>query len=283
MTDVRSHTWDLSDQEKVEKYFRPSCLPVLNNQPTKPPFSFDPYYGKTLSEIVIPSWLMAAPKDTIRNYFYILQEAANFTGEKSGGCGTVGMASLPYPIAYQFLTTSYQNRLPFQSYVQTFQDIGHINLIKLNKVPADQTQPDIARYFIEIETIEGSTKKLTYFAYYYGFIYIKKEGSLYKIDDIEIHGEDFLCAAYHGWHHNAEAVVDIEYGGWCKLVKRRYPTQQEGYIKYIYFLGTDGNDYCFIFFQLTNGTDILIAQYKKTRNSKWELIEIDPKKCLKEK
>jgi hypothetical protein len=156
------------------------------------------------------------------------------------------------------------------------------SLIKLNKVPEDKKYLNMTRYFIELETIEGSTKKVTYFAYYYGYIYIQKEDHLFKIADIQLYGEDFLCAPYHGWHHNAELLVDIEYGNWCKLVKKRYPTQQEGYIKNIYFQGTDGHDYCFIFFQLTNGTDVQIVQYKKTLDNKWKPMEIDPEKCLKE-
>ncbi len=77
-----------------------------------------------------------------------------------------------------------------------------------------------------------------------------------------------------------EAVVDIKYGGWCSLVKERYPTQQDGFVKRIYFKGTDGNDYMIEFFQLTNDTDIEIAQYKKDASGKWKLIKLDPNKCL---
>ena len=68
----------------------------------------------------------------------------------------------------------------------------------------------------------------------------KKEGNTFKIADMTLIGEDFLCAAYHLWQHNAEAVVDIEYGEWCKLVKKRLPTKKEGYIKKIDIIGTDG-------------------------------------------
>ncbi|WP_264170004.1 hypothetical protein [Clostridium estertheticum] len=44
---------------------------------------------------------------------------------------------------------------------------------------------------------------------------------MYKISDVQLFGEDFLCAPYHGWSHNAEYVVDIKYGDWCKPVKER--------------------------------------------------------------
>ena len=54
-------------------------------------------------------------------------------------------------------------------------------------------------------------------------------------------------------------------------------------IKRIYFKGTDGSDCLIEFFQLTNDTDIEIAQYKKSANGKWELIKLDPSKCLEKK
>ncbi|MBU3072308.1 hypothetical protein [Clostridium estertheticum] len=44
--------------------------------------------------------------------------------------------------------------------------------------------------------------------------------------------------------------------------------------------GTDGSDYKFVFFQLTNDTDIEIAQYKKDEKGNWNLIKSDPGKCL---
>ena len=96
-------------------------------------------------------------------------------------------------------------------------------MIKLASLHKDKSYPNAKRYFIEIETIEGSAK--TYFAYYYGYIYIEKEKNSYKIANMELYGEGFLCAAYHLWQHNAEAVVDAEYKNWCKLVKERLATK----------------------------------------------------------
>ena len=170
----------------------------------------------------------------------------------------------------------------FSSYLQSFKGIGHTSLIKLNKLPVPPHSTTIP-YFIELETIEGSSKNLTYFAYYYGYVYIQKEGNAYKIADITLIGEDFLCAAYHLWQHNAEAVVDIEYGEWCKLVKKRLPTKKEGYIKKIDIIGTDGRDYRFIFFQLTNDTDLLVSQYRKNPKGTWEWVKIEPESCLRVK
>jgi len=54
-------------------------------------------------------------------------------------------------------------------------------------------------------------------------------------------------------------------------------------VKKIYFKGTDGNDYMILFFQLTNDTDIQIAQYIKDSNGKWINIKLDASKCLEEK
>jgi hypothetical protein len=264
----------------VEKYFRPSCLSILNKRVTDFQF-FNPYYDKSFDEIVLPSSLMNSPENTIINYFSILREAENLTSNQIGGCGTVGMAKIPYPVAYNFLTKDYQKKVSYTSYLQSFKGIGHTNLIKLNKLPVESHSQTI-QYFIELETIEGSSKNLTYFAYYYGYVFIRKEKNSYKIHDISLIGEDFLCAAYHLWKHDAEAVVDIEYGNWCKLVKKRLPTKKEGYVKKIDIIGTDGNEYRFVFFQLTNDTDILISQYKKNLMDKWELIKIEPENCLKE-
>ncbi|MDC2864229.1 hypothetical protein [Bacillus sp. BP-3] len=262
----------------IEKYFRPSCFPVLNNR-----FNyqfFDPFIDKKYSQIILPPSLMNSPENTIIHYFSVLREAENLTKNKKGGCGTVGLSQIPYPIAYNFFTSQYQERVSYKSYFRSFEGIGHINLIKLAPLHRDKKHPKASHYFFEIETIEGSAKGITYFAYYYGYIYIEKEGNFYKIDDIELYGEDFLCAAYHFWQHSAEMVVDTKFGNWCKLVKERLPTKQEGYTKQIDVIGIDGNKYRFIFFQLTNNTDILAAQYKKNSQGQWKFIDIDPEKCL---
>ena len=67
---------------------------------------------------------------------------------------------------------------------------------------------------------------------------------------------------------------------WCSLIKERYPTQQDDYTKNIFFKGTDNNDYLIVFYQLTNDTDIEIAQYMKGDNGNWTLIKLDPNLCL---
>lgn len=260
-----------------EKHFRPSSLPIKNNLIKDYQF-FSPYYDKTYEEIKLPAALLRTPDETILNYFSILREAENLTINQMGGCGTVGMAKLPFPIAYNFFTKEYQKNISYKEYLQSFEGIAHVNLIKLNRLPDEN---DTVHYFVELETIEGSSKGVTYFAYYYGYVNLIKEQNLYKISDMRWYGEDFLCAAYHLWQHDAEVVVGIMYGEWCKLIKKQLPTKQEGYVKTIDFIGTDGHDYRFVFFQLTNDTDVLISQYKKDPKGNWESIKIDPENCLK--
>jgi hypothetical protein len=271
-----------SEKGYDEKYFRPSKLAIINNRSFKPDMLWN-YHGKEPGKIVVPEQYLKTAEDTLLNYFSILKHAENLKEGQMGGCGTVGEAKLPYPLAYGFLSDEYKDRLPYNKYLESFEGIGHINLIKLRGVPRDMSKPENLRYFIELETIEGSSKGLTYFAYYYGYAFITREAENYKIADMQLFGEDFLCAPYHGWSHNAEAAVDIRYGEWCKLVKRRHPTKTEGYVKDISFEGTDGKDYLIKFFQLTNGTDIEIAQYRKNAQGQWELIYLEPQKCLEKK
>ncbi|MGD6774658.1 hypothetical protein [Sutcliffiella horikoshii] len=261
----------------TEKYFRPSSLPIKNTLFKNTQF-FDPYYELNYKEIKLPATLTRTPDKTILNYFSILREAENLTPNQLGGCGTVGMAKLPFPIAYNFFTKDYKKSVSYNEYLQSFTGIGHLNLIKMNRLPDEN---DRVPYFIELESIEGSFKGVTYFAYYYGYVQLKKEQNLYKIDQIKLYGEDFLCAAYHLWQHDAEAVVAIMYGEWCKLIKKQLPAKQDGYVKTINFIGTDEADYRFIFYQLTNDTDVLISQFKKNFKGNWEAIRIDPYQCLK--
>ncbi|RDI45509.1 hypothetical protein DFR59_102137 [Falsibacillus pallidus] len=262
----------------IEKYFRPSCLPLLNKRIDNLSF-FDPYYDKKTSQITVPANLLHSPEETILNYFSILREAENLTSKKLGGCGTVGFAKIPFPLAYQFLTREYQKEMPYRSYLKSFEGIGHTNLLKLEKVPTLEG----SRWFIEVETIEGTDKLSTNFAYYYGFVEVQQDKSLFKISRITLYPEDFLCAAYHGWDHDAEAVVDVKFGEWCGLIKKRMPTKKDGFVKTIEVIGKDGSDYKFIFFQLTNNTDVLISQYKRKPGGPWELSNLDPESCLNNK
>ena len=225
-----------------QKYFRPSSLPVLNLRFTSSDF-FHPYYEKSYDQIQVPMELTKTPEDTLLNYFSILREAENLLGRS---CGSVGKARLPFPLAYNFLSKEYQQNTSYEDYFDSFAGVGHTSLIKLCRVPDRKGK---IQFFYEIETIEGfKGERAEYFGYSYGFIHLVHEQGGYRISDVKQFKEDFLCAPYHLWQHDAEAVVDIKFGEWCKLVQQRYPMIKNGFVKHIYFHGTDGADYCIIFF-----------------------------------
>ncbi len=266
--------------EDVETYFRPSDRSVLNDRDIFSAASFLDQYLQSGSDILLPEELTASPEETIINYFSVLREAANVEEGKNAGCGTIGLSKTPYEVAYNFLTAGYREKVSYEQYLDSFQNILHTSLLKYKKVPVYDNQDGILRYFVELETIGGSEQNIANFTYYYGFVDLIREKGRYKISSLEFTGEDYLCAPYHGWSYDAESSVQIRYGGWCKLIKELYPTIQEGYVKHIYFTGTDGKDYLIEFFQLTNDTDIEIAQYRKDKEGEWELIKLDPEDCL---
>ncbi|WP_180960371.1 hypothetical protein [Neobacillus cucumis] len=240
--------------------------------------SFTPYYDKTHEQIQLSPELTTTPEDTLLHYFSILREAV-FIGDR--GCGSIGQGSLPFPLAYNFLSKEYQKKLSYEDYLQLFTGIRHTSLIKLCRVPDEKRG---IKFFYEVETIEGSeSKKAEYFGYSYGFIMLAQENEGYRISDLSRMEEDFLCAPYHGWSHDAEAVVEVKYGNWCKLIHKKNPTIAYSYVKKICFRGNDGVDYCMIFFTLTNGTDVEIAQFRKARNEIWKQFTMHPEEeCLTE-
>ena len=269
-------------ERDFETFFRPSSLPILNTRIPSSDF-FDPYFGKKAVEISLPDILMDTPENTILNYFSILRDAANPVKGKSAGCGTIGNAQIPYPVSYQFLSSQYQKKLPYNDYLKTYENILHINLIKYHQVPMETAKENGVRYFVELETIEGTEKETGAFAYYFGFVDLEKEGNQYKITDMHYFGENFLCAPYHGWQWEAEGNVEIRYGDWCKLIKGEIQKTQKDYITRIIFDGTDGYKYCIVFFQLTNGTDLEVAQYRRIAGGKWKPIYMNLEDCLQKK
>jgi hypothetical protein len=260
-----------------QKYFRPSCSPALNLRFENWEF-FNPYFEKDHEQILVPAELNRTPEDTLLNYFSILREAENMGGR---GCGSIGFARIPFPLAYNFVSEVYQEKLSYEDYFSSFAGIGHTSLIKLCRVPDGKRG---IRYFYEIETIEAfEGKGAEFFGYSYGFIQLVHEQEGYRISDLQQIPEDFLCAPYHGWNHDGEAVVEVKFGNWCKLIQKRYPTIKNGYVKNIYFHGNDGADYYFIFFTLTNGTDIEIAQFRKVGVEKWKQVQMKPEEeCITE-
>lgn len=264
-------------QRDLETFYRPSNLPILNNKIPSANF-FDPYFGKKPEDITLPNTLADTPENTILNYFSILREAANPVKGKGAGCGTIGNATIPYPISYEFLSSQYQKNMPYEKYLKTYENILHINLIKYHQVPG-KTE-NTYRYFVELETIEGTDKETGAFTYYYGFVDLEKVGNQYKITDLHYFGENFLCAPYHGWQWDAQGNVEVRYGEWCKLIKGELKKTQNDYIIRIYFQGSDGYEYCIVFFQLTNGTDLEVAQYRKTLGGNWIPIYMNLEDCL---
>ncbi len=271
----------INTKEDHKSYFRPSNLPSLNNRFTNE--FFDSYIQKDPSKIKLSKNLFKSPGDTIINYFSTLRDAANPASDKFSGCGTIGQATIPYPVAYQFLSEDYQSRLPYDKYLKTFLNILHTTLIKYKFVPVYDSPDDQLRYFAEIETIQGTESGESAFIYYYAFIDLINENGMYKIKNIDFTGEDFLCAPYHGWSHDAEASIKARYGEWCNLIEKMYPNKQKDYIKQISFHGKDGNDYLFLFYRLTNNTDVEIAQYIKKNGGEWQLTKLDPEKCIEKK
>lgn len=263
-----------------ERFFRPSKLPVLNNKSDK--FFYD-LYGTDTSKVKIPERFLKTPKDTVINYFSVLREAANPLENTKTGCGTLGDAIAPYKIAYKFLSDSYKKKVSYNEFLKSFENILHINLIKANQLPPDKDKPGIIRYFVELETIEGSDESKGVFAYYFGYIDLKKEDGVYKIVNMDYTPENFLCAPYHGWSYDAQYVVEIEYGDWCHLVDGNVSVKQDGYEKKVYFKDKDSNEYYVLFYQLTDGVDIKIADYKKNKEGKWEQIYINPYDCIEKK
>lgn len=257
-----------------QKYFRPSCLRALNVRFGGEFYSH--FSEKPHDQINLPPEWLRTPEETLLNYFSILREAENLGGRS---CGTVGQARTPFSIAYNFLSREYQKKLSYDEYFHSFAGIGHTSLIKLFYVPDGKNG---LKFFYEMETIEGfKGKRAEYFGYSYGFIHLVYEKEGFRISDLSKFEEDFLCAPYHGWDHDAEAVVEVKYGEWCKLIQRIFPIVREGYFKHIYFKGTDGADYWFIYVTLTNGTDVEIAQFRKYIHEEWKQVNIKPEEeCL---
>ncbi|MBS5884569.1 MAG: hypothetical protein E6300_10950 [Clostridium sp.] len=260
-----------------EKYFRPSKLPVLNNKEEVNEL-INNYYDKEVNDISIPIKFIKSPEDTILNYFSLLREAANPLDGKYIGCGSLGDGNRPYPIAYNFFDDEYKKKVSFNTYKDSFSNMFHISLIKYKEVPSDNEN---LKYFYEIEVIQALENNIASFTYYYGFIELGKSGDGFKILDISITPENYLCAPYHGWVYDGASKVEIEYGNWCKLIKKMGKTEVDGYVKNIYFLGNDNKNYKIQFYTLTNDYDIEVAQYVKNSNGKWEYIKLNPEDCLK--
>lgn len=261
----------------LERFFRPSNMTILNNENVN---SLKEFYDKSPYKMNLPNHTFRSGKDTVVNYFSVLRESSNPIGDNDTGCGTIGDEKAPYPVAYNFLSDSLKKKISYEKFLNSFENILHINLIKVNNVPSDEKDPDLLKYFVELEVIEGSTLDKGMFSYYYGNIYLRKEGEKYKIVKMNYSPENYLCAPYYGWAYDAKSFVEVEYGNWCSLVKDDVIVNEDGYEKRAYYKDKNDNEYYVLFYELTNGVDKKIADYKKNEDNEWEVIYIYPEKCL---
>ncbi|MEG1409918.1 MAG: hypothetical protein RSD36_08745 [Terrisporobacter sp.] len=264
----------------LERFFRPSKTAILNDENIS---SLEEFYNENPYKMDLPEKPFRSGKDTIVNYFTVLREAANPTKLNNTGCGSLGDTGGPYPVAYNFLSDDYKKKMSYKDFKDSFKNILHINLIKVENVPSDEDRPDLLKYFVEMETIEGSSQEKGLFAYYYGYIYLKKEGSEYRIVNMNFTPENYLCAPYHGWSYDAKTFVEIEYGNWCNIIDGDVVVNEEGYEKRAYYKNKYGNEYYVLFIELTNGVDKKMGDYKKNSEGKWEEVYINPEKCIENK
>ena len=70
----------------------------------------------------------------------------------------------------------------------------------------------------------------------------------------------------------------MRYGEWDDMIKSIDEVSQKDYVINVPFISKEEVEYKIVFFRLTNGTDIEVAQYQKNKDEKWELIYLNPKK-----
>ncbi len=270
------------NQADYQNFFRPSSSPILNTKNVNNIFN-DNAGIKNYTEVKLNNDIFKNPEDMILYYYSILREAYNLEEGLGAGCGSLGVSNVAHMISYNFLSKEYMNKLNYEDYYNSFKNILHINLIKLLKVQNDENDNINQKYFIELETIQGTKNNSGAFVYYYGFVYVTNQDGLYKINNIVLYPEIYLCAPYHGWSYSAESVIDIEYGEWCSMVKQRYETKYDGDIKNIEFKSFDDKNYVIKFITLTNDTDVQIGQYVKDKDGNLNEVYINVESCLEKK
>ncbi|KPU43645.1 hypothetical protein OXPF_30870 [Oxobacter pfennigii] len=252
------------EDDYIQRFFRPSKEKVMDKKY---------FFNKEGAEL--PK-VFQASNDVVRAYFDIISDAANM-GSKKGGMGSIGYGTAPYPEAYKLLSEDKKKAMTYESFLKSFESIGHINLLKMAEGPSVKSENSISpRYFVEIETIEGSdTLGKTYFAYYYGYITLNQDGNNgWRIHSIELIPEDFLSHAYHGWHHDANSIVKFIYGDKLNIVDKVLNMENDGYFSNIIAKGKDGKQYRFTFIRITNGADIPFRQFVMDEG-KWKDVEIN--------
>lgn len=272
----------LSIQDDNERYRRPSKqLPIPNE------FTFENFFTDNTEPPLITA-TFHDPEDVVKAFFGILKNASNM-GDHMGGCGTIGDAMWPYSYAYELYTPEIREDMSLDQFKNSFQGIGHINLLKLYPVPSPPNTPANIQYFMfEIEVITGPTEKDemlytqggSYFAYYYGLITVEYDEEYgWKIKSIHYLPEDFLCAPDHGWSYSAEYLVPIIYEDWYHLIDKIDSMSQNGDMVSVFASGKDDR-YRFDFIRLTNGYDILLHE-NIFKDGKWQETNIMKDEALR--
>lgn len=250
-----------ADPFDLARFQRPSTQPALEN-----PYTYIRFVG-TRTESPLSLEGFQHPEDVILAFWGILQDAANMT-DYSGGCGTVGHARLPYPYAYELLSDSRKNEMTSEQFMDSFQGIGHITLLKLYPAFLPSGTPQNIRYhMIEAEIITGAATDEpagffsgSHFAYFYGIVTTKQaENDGWKIHAIDFFPEDFLCAPMHGWSYDATSFVPIVYQDWYHVINEVERTEWNGDILSVFAAGAD-RPYRFDFVRIANGTDVLLHE-----------------------
>ncbi len=258
----------VQEQSTTERFQRPSQKEPLPN-----PYSYNQFEDNSHPPV------MKTPEDPVLAYYGLLEEAANMLGY-SGGCGSIGLGTGPYPYAYTLLTPQAQERMSEQEFEQSFRGVGHITLLQMHPLPPPAGAPEEERYYmIEIEVITGPQAKTdrdyiaqSYFAYYDGVATVRRQDGAWAIENIEYYTEDFLCAPYHGWQYDAEAVVGIVYQDNMHLIDRITGQEVVDGVRRITAVGPSGT-YRFDFVRLTNGYDTLIGEYR-LENGQWTPVQL---------
>ncbi len=260
--------------QESERFQRPSKQPALKLKYTLQDFEVMPPQHPSVNMI------FHSPVDVIQAYYAILKDASNMI-DFCGGCGTIGMANIPYPYAYDLLTGEAKQEMSLDEYITSFAGVGHTTLLKLIPVYAPPDTPENINYhMVEIEIVTGpkcsdadeNRPQPSYFAYYYGLVTTEfKSSEGWKIKSIDYIPEDFLCAPFHHWYWESTAVVEIIFGGWYGLVDEIEKVDREGPNITIYAKGK-GNRYRFDAVRLTNGEDILLREYIR-KNGRWQEVD----------
>lgn len=271
-------TVDLSSSDYLYNRFRrPSNRPALEN-----PYSFKSFEKSDDTPPLITQ-IFHIPSDVIKAYFGILRNASNMNGY-SGGCGSIGNSLQPYPYAYELYTAAAQREMSLPQFVESFQGIGYMTLLKLYPAYISPGTPkSICYYMFETEAITGSSEKDettykragSYFVYHYGLITVESDSKYgWRISAIQYFPENFLCAPEHGWVYYSDCLVHYVYHDWYGLIDKIDKTEQKGDIISIYASGY-GSRYRFDFVRLTNGYDILLHEniYKNGQLEETNLLK----------